>query len=143
MTTRRIGLRRRNDLSDLTFDQRRELLHGCPLMGPMFGFASENEMREAWELHRTALREEWRRENRPATRCFAEWLFELVPAYGERRTTKSWERCEPYRENWLTHGILHTSTEPPLQESQAEYLQRNDELQPEEIAFLERGEHGS
>jgi len=110
-------------------------------MGPMFGFASENEMREAWEIHRDELRDEWRRENPPATRCFAEWLFELVPAYGERRTTPLWDRTSAqYADNWRIHGILHLETTPPAQESQAAYLARNGELDADEIAFLE-GEH--
>jgi hypothetical protein len=51
------------------------------------------------------------------------WLFELVPQYGERRVIDP--KFGAYRANWLTHGILHTDTEPPIQEPEAEYLKRH------------------
>jgi hypothetical protein len=104
-----------------------ELFHG---RGYEFAgtFPDQETMRAAWELHRDALREEWRNTNPPGTRCFAEWLFELVPTYGERRTTRFYEPMRPYRENWLVQGILHTHLVPAAQESEAEYLDRHNLL---------------
>lgn len=95
-------------------------------------------MNEAWRQNRDELRDQWQRENPPGTRCFAEWLFELVPAYGERRVTEHWGPCAPFRQNWLTRGILHTNCIPPLQESQRAYLFRNGVIDRAEYDAAER-----
>ena len=123
---RRLASRSQLDRFDeLDVDQRHELLHGHAMF-LCHVFESVDEMRDAWRLHREAIREEWAENNPPGTRCFAEWLLELVPKFGERRTTPQWEeQCAEYRENWLRWGILHLHTIPPAQEPEYQFLYRN------------------
>jgi len=131
MTLRKSGPRRRDDFRELNVSQRYELLHGLALIDAL-AFTDGDEMRRCWGLHRDDLRDEWQRDHPPGTRCFSEWLFELVPQYGERRTTAIWrERNEP-RDSFACHGILHTELDPPAQEPECEYLLRNGIIDLEE-----------
>ena len=113
---------RKADVSSLSVDQKRDLLYGKPFIVPA-GFQDEDEMRRAWEAHREALLEEWQEKQPPGTRPFAMYLFELVPEFGERRTTPHFKPA--WRANWLEHGLLHTHLLPPMQEPEAEYLLRH------------------
>jgi len=90
-------------------------------------------MRDAWQGSRDAILDEWLPEH-PGERPFAMWLFELVPRYGERQTTRHWTpEHEHFRERWQLFGILHTNALPPLQEHEWEFLQRCELLTPEEV----------
>jgi hypothetical protein len=87
---------------------------------------SDEDFPEAWELHRDALRAEWAANNPPGTRCFAEWLLEIVPKFGERPTNEYWTPMhEHYRNNWLTRGILHLDDGMGMQEPEHEFLFRH------------------
>jgi hypothetical protein len=92
-------------------------------------------MHLAWERHGNDLTREWIVDN-PGTRPFSAWLFDLVPEYGKRQTTKYWPALAPYRDAWLTYGILHTHLCPPVQEDEAEYLDRHGLLTAEEREAL-------
>ena len=124
MVARREARRRRGDFAVLSSEQRWQLLNGRPL------FESEQmpveDMQMAWEVHRDELKAEWKATRGPGRRCFAEWLFEIVPQYGERPTTPYFdENHAQHREALLKHGLLHTHTWPPMQEPEAEYPFRN------------------
>lgn len=123
MTTRKSGPRRRGDLSRLTADQKEELFRGRSFVDCL-AFTSLDDMRVAWELHRDDLRDEWSLNNPPATRCFAEWLFEITPKFGERPLTPAARKLisPAMADRWRRHGILHTNTTPPMQEPQHEFL---------------------
>jgi hypothetical protein len=136
MTLRRLGRQRKNDISFLTVDEKCELFHGRPYFA-VLAFHSDEEMLQAWKTHRKELRKEWAENNPPGTRCFAEWVFEIYPKFGERKTTEFFEKhCSPYRVKHLLHGILHTHGIPPLQETELEFLQRHNLLTAEEKATL-------
>lgn len=123
---------RRTDLSALESWQRRRLEVGDTFF-PDQEFATMDDMRAAWELHGAAITEEWLRRH-PGTRPYAAWLFDLIPQFGERLTTKHWH--ESYRASHLTDGVLHTNVRPPLQESEAEYLARHGLLTEAELAAI-------
>ena len=121
-TNRRFRLRpRRQDLQVLVPNSglEEQLLTGSG----WFEDLDADALRDAWELHRDEVRQKWAAENPPGTRCFAEHLFEIVPKFGERRIIDP--RIEPHRNNWLTMGILHTRTWPPIQEAEHEFLYRH------------------
>jgi len=124
MATRRQGPQRYGNLSELTLNQEYELLHGHPLIS-FFGFQDDEEMEIAWKIHQQELRDAWQSNHPPGTRCFAEWLFEIIPQFGERLLTDAGKAILPHRKNWETHGILHTRLIPPAQESEAEFLHRH------------------
>ena len=130
MTTRRTTQKRRADLTTLSVDQKRDLLYGKPFIVHA-GFQDEDEMRRAWEAHREALLEEWRDKRPPGTRPFSMHLFELVPKFGERRTTRHYKPA--IGADWLKHSILHSNTVPAMQESEPEYLLRNGVIDPWEF----------
>ena len=122
-TNRRYRTRqKKSQFYELTQDIRRSLLHGRAF----FEQPTIEVLRQAWEQHRDAIRFEWAENHEPDTRCFAEWLFELVPEYGERRPTARWlANGDQHRASWTKFGILHLHTQPPSQESEGDYLRRN------------------
>ena len=142
-TNRRYRTRKRKaDVHELDISRERILLYG---RGFAFisDFADTDEMQRAWQLHREEIRAKWAAENLPGTRCFAEWLFEIVPRFGERATTEFWtDEHERHRENWLLHGILHVHTIPPIQEPEAEYLARHGLLDEAELRLLRLDDDG-
>jgi hypothetical protein len=92
-------------------------------------------MRAAWELHAESLRAEWAEVRAPGTRCFAEWLFVIVPKHGERPTTANWDaRHEQHRKRWLKFGLLDTHCWPAMQEEEHEFLHRIGYIGDEEYA---------
>ena len=121
MVARRQSRSRRPDLSVLDKDMTRELLDGQPWFNR--GRPIE-ELEEAWRLHHREIQELWARDNPPGTRCFGEWLFEIVPVHGERKITKDGEQLMPYRRNWERRGILHTHLVPAAQEPEHVFLFR-------------------
>ena len=128
---------RRRSTEQLTIGIRHELLHGKSLI---HSFEDEGVLRRAWELHQDEICREFR-ERHPLDRCpgyvrpFGEWLFEIVPDYGERRVVASRFKQE-HRPGWVRHGILHTHTIPPIQETEVEFLRRHDLLNAEEKRFF-------
>jgi hypothetical protein len=121
--------RQRPGLETLNFDEREQLERGRPFFA---GFASVEHMQEAWQQHRTAILAEWAKHSL-GRRPFSMWLFELVPEYGERLTTRWWTpEHEANREAWLTMGILHLNTVPPCQEYEWQFLERHNLLTPQE-----------
>lgn len=129
--------RRRTSGECLTPDVEAELLHGRPWLSGE-GVDDLDILRHAWETHRAEVLAKWASEHPAGTRPFGFWLFEAVPQYGERPTTPRWnEFCEPYRERWLKHGILHTNTFPPSQEPEVDFLRRHGLLTPGEIRRLD------
>ena len=136
----RISRRERlGDLAELTGEQERQLLHGRGFLVPS-PFRSLEEMEPAWKLHRDTLREKWAAQHPPGTRCFSEWVFELVPQFGERQTTEYFRReHQQARHQFVIMGILHTNTWPPMQEAEHEYLYRHgvlDETEYQEAVAL-------
>jgi hypothetical protein len=122
MAIRKTLRRRLSDFSELSYDEKRELFFGRPMIYGQ-GFQNEDDMAVAWRQHRASLQAEWEENSLPGTRCFAEWKFCIVPEYGERKTTEFFR--EKNRQNLLRHEILHTSTIPMMQESEAEFLFRH------------------
>lgn len=119
------------DRNELTKDQRRELETGMSYFRP---FGNDIEaFRDAWETHRDDIRSEFI-EQHPGRRPFGEWLFELIPQFGERRIIRE-NTIE--REAWTQWGILHTNTIPPIQEPEHEYLSRHGLLTIDERLALE------
>lgn len=113
---------RRADASHLTPDQRQQIERGDSYFG---GFGTIEHFQAAWDEQGEELTATWMKE-RPGSRPFAWWLLEGVPVHGERKTTAYWTaEHQLNRDAWLTWGILHTETRPPLQESEAEYLNRH------------------
>jgi hypothetical protein len=125
---------RRADLAELTSEQERQLLHGAAFIVP-YPFRTLDEMRPAWEIHRDRLRGKWAAEQPVGTRCFAEWAFELIPKFGERRATECYRpEHQEHGQQLLTMGILHTSSWPEMQEPEHEYLFRNGVIDAAEYA---------
>jgi hypothetical protein len=123
----------RQDFWDLDANLEYELLTGRALI-PACGFASEEDMRAAWDQHRDRLLAEWIKE-KPCSRPFGWWKFEGVPRHGERPIIC--ERFEAkYKPNWEKHGILHTNTVPPIQEPERDFLRRHGELAEEELLLF-------
>ena len=113
---------RRRDIVQLDDEVQRILLYGQGFFETQEPVSDET-LQAAWTMHRDHLREKWQNEEAPGTRCFGEWLYELTPKYGERRVTEGWsEEHERHRAKHLIRGILHMTTIPPVQESEAEYL---------------------
>jgi hypothetical protein len=96
---------------------------------------SLDELRHGWRVCRDQVRAEWGRSH-PGSRCFGEWLLDLIPEYGERRTTVFYSRIAPHRRNWELYGVLHVDLVPPVLESQAEYLDRHGLLTDDERRVL-------
>lgn len=92
--------------------------------------------REAWDYYRDRIREPFIKAN-PGKRPYAEWVFELVPAYGERRIIRE---NTLDREAWTQWGILHTNTIPPIQEPERDYLERHGLLTADERIALEEAD---
>jgi hypothetical protein len=92
-------------------------------------------MFSAWQQNRESLRRVWADNHAPGTRCFAEWLFEIIPKFGERRLTTFGEKIR--RECYLKHGILHTHGYKPLQEDEHIYLFRNGVIDSWEFSQAE------
>lgn len=80
MVTLKKHRRHRPEFQHLSGNQEEQLLTGIPFIAHSDEFASLEDLQAAWEIHRDRLREEWRAGHAPGSRCFAEWLFELVPA---------------------------------------------------------------
>jgi hypothetical protein len=78
-------------------------------------------------MHRARLLPQWIAEN-PGTRPFAWWRFVGVPKFGERPIVPDAEMTEADLDAWRLHGILHTSTIPPLQEDETAFLRRHGVL---------------
>lgn len=137
---------RQQQIDELNGSLEYDLLHGSPFFSlPGCEFEDLDLMCKAWRLHRDELRTKWTATEPPGTRCFAEWCFELVPKYGERRTTKYWnEHHEEFRDQHLKHGILHTHTIPAMQEPEHEYLRRHEIINDAEYqaAVEHEDEHG-
>lgn len=72
---------RARQIHDLPVGLEWELTTG---VGMVIRFASIEEMRAAWKIHRKRIMSEWLKAN-PGTRPFACWFFEIVPKYGERK----------------------------------------------------------
>lgn len=125
MTKARGRRQRRASIAELTSEQRVQLLHGRPLFDWDHPLTTD-EMRLAWEQHRDDLKAEWAAKHSPGTRCFCEWLFDIVPRFGERPTTPYFNEYHVHqREAFLRNGLLHTCTSPLMQEEEHEYLFRN------------------
>jgi hypothetical protein len=118
---------RRQRYIGLTPDLKRALLHGRAFVQQ----PTIEILRQAWQQHGDDLRAEWISQH-PGTRPFAEWLFDLIPRYGERRIVDPRFRPE-YRQAWLRYGILHTHTFPPNQEPEIDYLRRHQLLTDREL----------
>ncbi len=140
-TNRRRRLnRRRQDITELTFDHRYELLHGCPML-TSGGFQGDRDaFIRAWELHGERLTAEYIAEN-PGRRPFACWVLEhkkerpiIIRDY-DPGDLKQWEQLE--RETYgggLTggnaFGFLHSQcyggrSFGPFQEEECDYLERH------------------
>ncbi len=128
---KRRGVARREKFIELTDEIRRVLHNGMCF----FEEPGIEVLRDAWEQYGEEITEKWIDE-KPCSRPFGAWLFDIVPEYGERLTTPAWDKCAPYRDNWLKHGILHTSAIPSMQEREATFLERHDLLTPEEVLHL-------
>ena len=130
--------RTRPDLQVLHASLEEELLTGLPFfVGDGASFRNLEDFRAAWEIHRDRLRAEWRNSRGPGRRCFAEWLLELIPQYGPRRTTRAYaEHCQQYEPPRLLWNILHTNTVPPWQEPERDYLDRHGLLDGKEREAL-------
>lgn len=125
----RKGPHLRPDVAELSDDQLFELLHGCGLLSPFLG--RRDLLQDAWEAHGDRLTREWIADH-PGSRPFCWYVFVGVPTWGERQTTRFFQPLAPYRENWLTWGILHTHLVPPAQEGEDEYLARVGQLTKQE-----------
>ena len=97
---------------------------------------SNDELRLIWQEHRTYLRQRWRAEHGPGSRCFAEWLFEIIPKHGERLVLPGGKCLIEHRDGWTKRGVLHTHLLPPGQEPQVEFLRRHGLLDEDEIRFF-------
>jgi hypothetical protein len=131
-TRRRRAQERRVSVRGLDLDVARELLTG----GSYFHGAqdlTDDDLRRAWNEHRGYLRRKWQTENGRGSRCFAEWLFEIVPKHGERRVLPGSEFLIEHRANWAKRGILHTLLERPGQEPEIEFLRRHGLLTDSEL----------
>lgn len=71
---RRVAKVRRQDLMELTREQRRTLLHGKGFF-PQPAFQSDDDFAAAWEIHRAKLLPEWIAAH-PGTRPAAWWKLE-------------------------------------------------------------------
>ncbi|MCE5267223.1 MAG: hypothetical protein LLG00_05000 [Planctomycetaceae bacterium] len=137
MVVRRHARRRIGDFGELTFNQRWELLFGSPMLIPG-DFGGEDEMRMAWDGHRDEIVAEFIERRGSGKRPFAQWMFEIVPAHGERPVTGTFpDGCDG---NWRLHGILHTHLQPPAQEAEHRFLYRigiidRDEYEEAEAAY--------
>jgi hypothetical protein len=138
-TRRKVGQRRRENVNTLSRDMCYALVAGRSYFGPLIGGDYPVEtLRIAWQKHAGDIKEACL-EAFPGCRCFAEWMFELVPKYGERRVVDG--RLKPeHRQNWLRYGILHTHVMPRFQESETAYLLRNGLLTPAEMKMHRQGE---
>lgn len=134
------GYQRRQQVDILSYFQEVELFHG-KAMALNFQFESTERMRDAWELHRDTLREKWAETHAPGTRCFAEWLFEIIPQYGERPITADGSALLPYRKNWEKHGVLHTHLRPEAQEPEHVFLFRHGIIDQAEFDAAEELHH--
>jgi hypothetical protein len=139
---RRRSHRRRDGVAKLDDDQRQELLTGRPFVAGA-EFESDDLMREAWDLHREELLGECI-ERFPGRRPFAWWLFEGVPAYGERPVNSDTYADDAAQmiDSQRVRGILHTRIFPALQEDETEFLRRHDVLTAEELERLDGGDTG-
>ncbi len=90
---------------------------------------SNEALRTVWESHRDQIRQLWRDEHGPGTRCFAEWLFEVIPRYGERPVLPGCQELIEYRSGWTRRGILHR----PGQQPEVEFLRRHGLLDEAEV----------
>ena len=123
---------RKQAIADLSGGHKLAMFYSCRGTQDFF-FSDIETMRLAWEIHREEIRAEWRDAHPKGTRCYAEWLFEICPKYGERKTTPYFEKlCEEtpsLREQLMSDGILHTDTIPEFQEPQSEFLRRHGLLE--------------
>jgi hypothetical protein len=122
MPIRKTRRARLPDMTTLDTSQRYELLTGKGFLGSM----TNEEMVAAWSIHADELREEWAADNPPGTRCFCEWLLEIIPRFGERPTTRHWTAGhERHRAAWLTHGVLHLQCWPDMQQPEHVFLRHH------------------
>jgi hypothetical protein len=137
MPTNRIRRRqgRRPQVEELSIDLERDLLYGFSCLVQEH---EEATFEAAWQLHRDYIRAKWRAAKGPGGCPFAEWYFEIIPKFGERPTTKWWTpEHEEYRDNFLKHGVLHTHTIPPFQQSEHEFLLDHGLIDEEEFQQAE------
>jgi hypothetical protein len=134
----------RSDFTTLNKSQEAVLRYGRPFFYTAGGsFASIEDLAVAWEIHGERILAEWKDSHDPGTRPFAMWAVELVPEFGPRTTTPRYEellrqypRVYGPGGDWHHFGILHSRTDPPFQEPEAEYLKRHGLLSFEEQAEL-------
>jgi hypothetical protein len=89
-------------------------------------------LRSAWEQHRDEILDHWQS---AGSRPWIQWQLEIIPKFGERRLTHYAEGI--VRDGWVNvFGYLHTSTTPPIQESEESYLDRLDLLTRHERKVL-------
>jgi hypothetical protein len=126
--------RRQNQSVTLTSEVRRQLETGRPMFSctPPLG---DDQLAEAWERWGGTILAEFV-ERHPGRRPFAWWLFEGVPAYGERPVV---DHSIPARalEQMRIRGVLHTWAYPPIQEEEPEFLARVGEVSKKELARWE------
>lgn len=123
---------------------------------PWDDFQSQAEVIAAWEAWRGPLLPLWV-DHFPGTRPYAEWVLHLVPKHGERRLLSFGERAAWCREHdWPIPPdvdleeqagilrqqaelfcVLHSDLQPPIQQSQLEYLNQHDLLESGEVEVLE------
>jgi len=132
------------DVENITVSRRQELLRGRPfLIGRTASFMGDvDHLRAAWEIHRDDLRKQFINTN-PGERPFAEWLFEIVPKYGERPVLV--ERNTVTEQDATMYGILHSSVrcvgigggwDDTYQETEESFLDRHGLLTDAERAAL-------
>jgi hypothetical protein len=123
-------LARREKFVELTDEIKRTLLNGtCYWDEP-----SIDLLRDAWKQYGEEILEQWIIE-RPCSRPFGAWLFDIVPEHGERLQTEALDRYGS-REALLKYGILHTHCVPSFQEPEAVFLERHGLLTSEEVIML-------
>lgn len=144
-TNRRKRLpRRRSNLDELDFDARYHLENGMPFL-PESGFPNDLvAFTEAWRRHGEALLEEFL-DKHPRRRPFAWWFLEHGqerPIVGTFMTPDGIERLREENRPYA-FGFLHTAilgdckpdrSWTPLQEPEAEYLERLDLLTDDELS---------
>ncbi len=124
---------RRQQVGDLDASLLYELLTG---RGYWSHFPDAAALAAAWEYHRPWILPLWL-ETAPCSRPFGWWLCEAVPRHGERRVIDD-TLDDDVLDHWRRHGVLHSCTHPPIQESQAEYLGRHGLMTPAERRLVER-----